>query len=106
MPGGVHQFTNGAVRPQVGLDDRFLGLHRRINHGLIGNQAYIPYHCVKPQQSGDVIEVLSGAAEGLTMLLSLPHGHVAAVLGIARKIGLDRLRAAFRPPRLAALFWR
>ena len=28
------------------------------------------------------------------MLRSLPHGHVAAVLGIARKIGLDRLLAA------------
>jgi len=49
-------------------------------------------------------EVLSGAAEGLTMLCSLPHGHVAAVLGIARKIGLDRLLAAGQAPaRLAAL---
>jgi transposase len=49
-------------------------------------------------------EVLSGAAEGLTMLRSLPHGHVAAVLGIARKIGLDRLLAAgHAPARLAAL---
>ena len=49
-------------------------------------------------------EVLSGAAEGLTMLRSLPHGHVAAVLGIARKIGLDRLLAAGQAPaRLAAL---
>jgi hypothetical protein len=49
-------------------------------------------------------EVLSGATEGLTMLRSLPHGHVAAVLGIARKIGLDRLLAAGQAPaRLAAL---
>jgi transposase len=49
-------------------------------------------------------EVLTGAAEGLTMLRSLPHGHVAAVLGIARKIGLDRLLAAGQAPaRLAAL---
>jgi transposase len=49
-------------------------------------------------------EVLSGAVEGLTMLRSLPHGHVAAVLGIARKIGLDRLLAAGQAPaRLAAL---
>jgi hypothetical protein len=49
-------------------------------------------------------EVLSGAAEELTMLRSLPHGHVAAVLGIARKIGLDRLLAAGQAPaRLAAL---
>jgi hypothetical protein len=38
------------------------------------------------------------------MLRSLPHGHVAAVLGIARKIGLDRLLAAGQAPaRLATL---
>jgi transposase len=49
-------------------------------------------------------EVLGGAADGLTMLRSLPHGHVAAVLGIARTIGLDRLLAAGQAPaRLAAL---
>ena len=43
-------------------------------------------------------EVLSGAADGLTMLRSLPHGHVAAVLGTARKIGLDRLLSAGNAP--------
>jgi Transposase DDE domain len=49
-------------------------------------------------------EVLSDPGQGLTMLRSLPHGHVAAVLGTARKIGLDRLLAVKRaPPRLVAL---
>ena len=49
-------------------------------------------------------EVLSGPTDGLTMLRSLPHGHVAAVLGTARKIGLDRLLSAGQAPaRLAAL---
>lgn len=49
-------------------------------------------------------EVLTCAAEGLTMLRSLPHGHVAAVLGTARRIGLDRLLAVGQAPaRLAAL---
>ena len=49
-------------------------------------------------------EVLSDPAEGLTMLRSLPHGHIAAVLGTARKIGLDRLLAVRRaPPRMVAL---
>ena len=38
------------------------------------------------------------------MLRSLPHGHVCAVLGSARKIGLDRMLAADRAPaRMAAL---
>jgi hypothetical protein len=49
-------------------------------------------------------EVLSGPAERLTMLRSLPHGHVVAALGTARRIGLDRLLAAGQAPtRLAAL---
>jgi transposase len=49
-------------------------------------------------------EGLSGAADGLTMLRSLPHGHVAAVLGTARKIGLDRLLSAGKASaRLATL---
>ncbi|MGH7084197.1 MAG: IS1634 family transposase, partial [Acetobacteraceae bacterium] len=49
-------------------------------------------------------EVLPDAKDGLSMLRSLPHGHVAAVLGTARKLGLDRLLAAGRaPPRLVAL---
>lgn len=49
-------------------------------------------------------EALTGATDGLTMLRSLPHGHVAAVLGTARRIGLDRLLAAGQAAaRLAAL---
>jgi DDE family transposase len=49
-------------------------------------------------------EVPGAAADGLTMLRSLPHGHVAAVLGTARRIGLDRLLAGgHAPARLASL---
>jgi transposase len=49
-------------------------------------------------------EVLSDPEQGLRMLRSLPHGHVAAVLGTARKIGLDRLLAVERaPPRMVEL---
>ncbi len=49
-------------------------------------------------------EVLSDGRDGLTMLRSLPHGHVAAVLGTARTIGLERLLAARQAPaRLVAL---
>src|SRR5271169_25298 len=43
-------------------------------------------------------------AGALTMLRSLPHGHVAAVLATARRIGLDRLLGAGKAPaRLASL---
>jgi transposase len=48
-------------------------------------------------------EVPEPGERGLTMLRSLPHGHVAAVLGTARRIGFDRLLAAKAPARLAHL---
>jgi hypothetical protein len=47
-------------------------------------------------------EVLPDGRDGLTMSCSLPHGHVAAVLGTARKIGLER-PAGRVPTRLVAL---
>jgi transposase len=49
-------------------------------------------------------EALSAPEQELTMLRSLPHGHVAAALGTARKIGLDRLLAGGQaPPHMATL---
>jgi hypothetical protein len=98
MPGGVHQFTNGAVRPQVGLDDRFLSLHRCINHGLIGNQAHIPDHCVKPQQSGDVIDVVGFG--------SLGFDREARGLGdevLVKRLQLNPFGFAMRVPKLRPL---
>jgi hypothetical protein len=41
-------------------------------------------------------------AEQICIERSLPHGHVAAVLGMARKLGLDKLLAR-QPARLAKL---
>jgi len=35
--------------------------------------------------------VIPGDQQAITIIRSLPHGHVAAALGTARKIGLDRL---------------
>jgi hypothetical protein len=47
-------------------------------------------------------EAAPAAAEPFAIERSLPHGHIAAVLGIARKLGLDRLLPS-RPSRLAKL---
>ncbi len=58
----------------------------------------------RPTAPGAGDEVLSEPSAGLMMLRSLPHGHVGAVLGSVRKIGLDRMLAADRAPaRMAAL---
>jgi len=42
------------------------------------------------------------SANALRIERSLPHGHVAAVLGMARKLGLDKLLPR-SPPRLSKL---
>lgn len=47
-------------------------------------------------------EPIAAAAERFEIERSLPHGHVAAVLGMARKLGLDRLLPQ-RPSRLGKL---
>lgn len=47
-------------------------------------------------------EAVVALPERLAIERSLPHGHVAAVLGLARKLGLDRL-VPRRPERLATL---
>ncbi len=54
----------------------------------------------QPGPQGD--ELIAAAAERFEIERSLPHGHVAAVLGMARKLGLDRLLPQ-RPRRLAKL---
>jgi hypothetical protein len=81
------------------------GIRRRpIKSRTLANLSHWPLAKIERLRRVLRDEVLSGAAEGLTMLRSLPHGHGAAVLGIARKIGLDRLLAAGQAPaRLAAL---
>jgi hypothetical protein len=51
-------------------------------------------------------EVVGGqAAPGLELLRSLPHGHVAAALGMLRKVGLDRVlsQGGRQPAREVAL---
>ncbi len=49
--------------------------------------------------------VATGDPQALTMLRSLPHGHVAAALGILHKLGLDRLlsQGGRQPKRTVAL---
>ena len=48
-------------------------------------------------------EAVAAPGDGLRLLRSLPHGHVAAALGTLRKLGLDRLLGGRRGGREAAL---
>ena len=75
----------------------------KVKSRTLGNLSHWPL--VKIERLRRVLreEVLADGRDGLTMLRSLPHGHLAAVLGTARKIGLERLLAAGQAPaRLVA----
>jgi hypothetical protein len=47
-------------------------------------------------------EPLLPAGEGVAILRALPHGHIAAALAMARRLGLDpRVKAELMPPGAA-----
>ncbi|MDO9066072.1 MAG: IS1634 family transposase, partial [Chloroflexota bacterium] len=70
----------------------------KVKHQTLGNISYLPPH---------IIELIKGALQGETyvpcseafeVVRSLPHGHVAAVLGSLYKLEMERLLAT-RPSR-------
>ena len=65
----------------------------KVRKRTLANMTHWPPHVVEGLRSllkgGQVIQ----AAEGFEIVRSLPHGHVAAVLGTLRRIGLDKLIA-------------
>jgi transposase len=70
----------------------------KVKHQTLGNISSLPRH---------VVELIKGALKGVTyipgseafeVVRSLPHGHVAAVLGSVRKLDIPRLLAV-RPSR-------
>jgi len=74
----------------------------KVKHVTVGNLSDLPE---------DLIEVIRGRlsgdlqpadVHGMEIVRSLPHGHVAAVLGTLKKIGLDRLISS-KPCREAEL---
>ena len=78
--------------PAVLLREAYRDGHGRAQKRTLANLSKLPW---------DVIEALKALLKGGTLLggepkelsieRSLPHGHVAAVLGMIRKIALDRL---------------
>lgn len=69
----------------------------KVKHQTVGNLSHLPPNVidiVRRALSGD----LSPEGGGFEILRSLPHGHVMAVLGTLRRIGLDGIIAAQPSP--------
>jgi hypothetical protein len=63
----------------------------RVKHETLGNLSHLPAQVIELVKRGLAGETLVAAEEALRVERSLPHGHVAAVLGTARRVGLERV---------------
>jgi len=63
----------------------------RVLHENLGNLSHLPEEAIEAVRRVLAGEVLVGARDRFQVERSLPHGHVAAVLGVLRSLDLERL---------------
>jgi len=63
----------------------------KVKHETLGNLSHLPAHLIELVRRGLGGETFVPAGEAFRIERSLPHGHVVAVLGTARGLGLERL---------------
>ena len=68
----------------------------KVKHETLGNLSHLPAQLIELVRRGLAGERFVPAGEAFQIERSLPHGHVAAVLGTAHKLGLERLLARER----------
>jgi hypothetical protein len=66
----------------------------KVKHETVGNISHLPFEIIEVVRRALKGEIFSGAQQDLEITRSLPHGHVAAVLGM---IGKLRLQAIISP---------
>ena len=68
----------------------------KIRHENLGNLSHLPLHVIEAVRAMLAGRVLVDLDEHFEICRSLPHGHVAAVLGVLRRLDLERLVARER----------
>ena len=63
----------------------------KVRNETVGNLSHLPAHVIDGIRAGLAGRVLVDLDENFEIARSLPHGHVRAVLGVARSLGLERL---------------
>jgi hypothetical protein len=63
----------------------------KVKHENLGNLSHLPEQTIEVLRRSLAGEVLVGANDVFQVERSLPHGHVAAVLGVLRDLDLERL---------------
>ena len=62
--------------------------HGKVKHRTLGNLSHLPEHVIDLIRRSLQGEAFTPADEAIQTLSTLPHGHVEAVLGTIRKLGL------------------
>ena len=70
----------------------------RVRKRTLANLSHLPDATIEGLRRVLRGDTVVAPADAFTILRSRPHGHVAAVLGTLKKLGLDRLLAARRSP--------
>lgn len=68
----------------------------QVKHQTLGNISHLPQHLIELIKRGLAGETFVAASEAFLIERSLPHGHVAAILGTINKLGLDRILSSKR----------
>jgi hypothetical protein len=68
----------------------------KVKHETLGNLSHLPPHAIDAVRRSLAGEHLVSVDEGFEVVRSLPHGHVAATLGVLRNLGLERLLGSRR----------
>ena len=68
----------------------------KVRHETLGNLSHLPSQVIDLIRRALQGETFVSAEESFECVRSLPHGHVAAVLGTLRELGLDKLIASRR----------
>jgi len=70
----------------------------KVKHETLGNISHLPAHVIEMIRLALRGEAFLPAGSSLEIVRSLPHGHVACVLGTMRRLGLENIIAS-RPSR-------
>src|SRR5215471_19501814 len=82
---------NRSSRPAILLRESYRGDDGRVKNRTLANLSDWPADRLETLRAALRGDKLVPAGEGVEIVRALPHGHVAAALGMARQIGLDEL---------------
>ena len=63
----------------------------KVKHETVGNISHLPFEIIEIVRRALKGEIFSGVQEDFAIVRSLPHGHVAAVLGMIQKLKLETI---------------